>query len=471
MYKVANSGWLKHFDFMVVDILLLEVAFIIAYKIRFGVSSPIETINYSILAVILPILHIFIVFFTEEYSGILRRGYLKEFKAILQHNLILAALVIFYMFATQQSEYYSRSVFFIIFGINIVFSWISRAFVKKALLFTYSNEKNRKYMLVVASTKAEVEKTTQQLQAGKYNNYAVRGLVIVDVDMEGDTIKGVPVVANEDTLYEYLRTNTVDGVFIQIHNSHYDIEVLTAKLLKMGVTVHISLAHLSSEMPNKVVEEINGFTVLTTSIKMATNRQLVIKRMIDISGGLFGLFATIIAFVVFAPIIYIQSPGPIFFSQERVGRNGRRFQIYKFRSMYMDAEECKKELMVHNKMDGLMFKMDNDPRIMPIGKFIRRVSIDELPQSINILRGDMSLVGTRPPTVDEYDKYKLHHKRRLAAKPGLTGMWQVSGRSDITDFEEIVKLDTEYIQNFSLSLYLKILFKTVGVVLRKKGSI
>ena len=136
----------------------------------------------------------------------------------------------------------------------------------------------------------------------------------------------------------------------------------------------------------------------------------------------------------------------------------------------MDAEERKKELMAHNKMDGMMFKMDDDPRIMPIGKFIRRVSIDELPQSINILKGDMSLVGTRPPTVDEYEQYELHHKSRLAAKPGLTGMWQVSGRSDITDFEEVVKLDTEYISNFSLGLYLKILYKTVGVVLGKKGS-
>lgn len=137
----------------------------------------------------------------------------------------------------------------------------------------------------------------------------------------------------------------------------------------------------------------------------------------------------------------------------------------------MDAEERKKELMDQNKMDGLMFKMDDDPRIMPIGKFIRRVSIDELPQSINILKGDMSLVGTRPPTVDEYEQYELHHKSRLAAKPGLTGMWQVSGRSDITDFEEVVKLDTEYISNFTLGLYLKILFKTVGVVLGKKGSV
>lgn len=299
----------------------------------------------------------------------------------------------------------------------------------------------------------------------------MRGLVVIDSDMIGQVLEGIPVLANKDTLYEYLRTNTIDCVFIHINNSRDEIETITDNLLTMGVTVHISLAHVSNEIPNKVVEEINGYTVLTTSVKLATSRQLFIKRIIDIYGGFVGLLATILAFLVFAPIIYVQSPGPIFFSQERVGRNGRRFQIYKFRSMYMDAEELKQDLMDQNKMNGLMFKIDNDPRIMPIGRFIRRISIDELPQSINILKGDMSLVGTRPPTVDEYEKYETHHKRRLAAKPGLTGMWQVSGRSNITDFEEVVKLDTEYISNFSLGLYFKILFKTVGIVLARKGSV
>ena len=470
MYKIANSGWLKHFDFMVFDIFFLEFAFIISYLIYFGFSAPFASSIYAVLGVILPILHIFIVFFTEEYSGILRRGYLKEFKAVMQHNCMLVVMVTFYIFSTQQATSYSRSILFTFWGINIVFLWLGRALLKRVLLMAYSNEKNLSYLLVVTS-KSVAERTINQLQKEKYSDYIVKGIALVDADLIGQMVKGIPVVANDDTLHEYLRTNTVDGVFIHVRNSYDEIVAIEDSLLAMGITVHISLDHVSSEMPNKVVEEINGYTVLTTSIKMATTRQLFIKRVIDICGGLVGLSATIIAFVIIAPIIYSQSPGPIFFSQERVGRNGRRFRIYKFRSMYMDAEERKKELMVQNKMDGLMFKMDNDPRIMPIGKFIRRMSIDELPQSINILKGDMSLVGTRPPTVDEYDQYELHHKRRLAAKPGLTGMWQVSGRSDITDFEEVVKLDTEYISNFSLGLYMKILFKTVAVVLGKKGSV
>jgi lipopolysaccharide/colanic/teichoic acid biosynthesis glycosyltransferase len=208
-------------------------------------------------------------------------------------------------------------------------------------------------------------------------------------------------------------------------------------------------------------------------------KQLFIKRAMDIAGGLVGCLLTGIVFIFVAPAIYISSPGPIFFSQERVGKNGKKFKMYKFRSMYMDAEERKKELMKENRVsDGLMFKMENDPRVIGsekgpgkgIGNFIRKTSLDEFPQFFNVLKGDMSLVGTRPPTVDEWEKYELHHRARLAIKPGLTGMWQVSGRSEITDFEEVVKLDTKYISEWSFMLDIKILFKTVLIVLGQKGS-
>ena len=188
-------------------------------------------------------------------------------------------------------------------------------------------------------------------------------------------------------------------------------------------------------------------------------------------------------FLVVGPMIYIASPGPIFFSQERVGKNGRKFKIYKFRSMYMDAEERKAELMDKNKLgDGKMFKMDFDPRVIGnkvlpdgthktgIGDFIRRTSLDEFPQFFNVLKGDMSIVGTRPPLISETNLYELHHRVRLAIKPGITGMWQVSGRSDITNFEEVVRLDKEYISNWNIGLDIKILLKTVLVVFKRDGS-
>ena len=239
----------------------------------------------------------------------------------------------------------------------------------------------------------------------------------------------------------------------------------------MGITTHSNITDLLKDDKNIVVEKYAGHMVLTSTLKFAEPRQLFVKRVMDIAGGIIGPFLTFFLILVFGPIIYIQSPGPIFFSQERVGRNGRKFRIYKFRSMYLDAEKRKEELMSQNKMKGFMFKMDNDPRIIPIGHFMRKTSLDEFPQFWNVLKGDMSLVGTRPPTVDEYEKYEIHHKARLATKPGLTGMWQVSGRSDIVDFEEVVQLDMKYITEWNIGMDLRILFQTVKIVFTGKGSV
>ena len=238
-------------------------------------------------------------------------------------------------------------------------------------------------------------------------------------------------------------------------------------------------------MPGKrqVVEKVGAYTVLTTSMNYASTFQLMLKRGMDIVGGLVGCFLTGIIFIFVAPAIYLASPGPIFFTQERVGRNGKHFKMYKFRSMYIDAEARKAELMKENRLgDGKMFKLDFDPRvignrILPdgtkktgIGDFIRRTSLDEFPQFFNVLKGDMSLVGTRPPRISETNLYEPHHKARLAIKPGITGMWQVSGRSDITDFEEVVNLDKEYINNWNIGLDIKIHIRTVFLVAKGEGA-
>ena len=194
------------------------------------------------------------------------------------------------------------------------------------------------------------------------------------------------------------------------------------------------------------------------------------KRLID-------TVLSLIAFIILSPLLLItalavkiSSPGPVLFKQQRLGLHGKVFTIYKFRSMYKDAEERKKELESQNEMNGFMFKMKDDPRITKVGKFIRKTSIDELPQFYNVLKGDMSLVGTRPPTVDEFRQYESHQKRRLSAKPGITGLWQVSGRNEIKDFEDVVKLDVQYIDNWSIGLDIKIILKTIKVVFEKGGE-
>ena len=297
-------------------------------------------------------------------------------------------------------------------------------------------------------------------------------------------IEGLKVMANADEVAEYLCRNWVDEVAIVIPDEYKYPEELIDHITDMGITVHYKLKHFSNVVgQEQAIEKLGEYTVLTTTITYASNWELFVKRTMDIIGGLIGCLFTILLTIIIGPIIFIKSPGPIFFSQVRMGKNGRKFKMYKFRSMYLDAEARKADLMAENKVkDGLMFKMDFDPRIIGnkilpdgtkktgIGQFIRKTSLDEFPQFFNVLMGDMSLVGTRPPTQDEWNKYKLHHRSRLATKPGITGMWQVSGRSNITDFDEIVKLDREYITDWSLGKDVMILFKTIAVIFKHEGA-
>ena len=268
------------------------------------------------------------------------------------------------------------------------------------------------------------------------------------------------------------RRNMVDEVFVHLSSqTNLPINKIIKELEVMGVTVDLNINVFEMEIPvQREIERIGNYYTVSFSPKIHSFKQIFFKRVMDIVGAIVGLLITGIVTVFLAPALLIESPGPLFFSQVRVGKNGRRFKIYKFRSMYMDAEERKKELMSQNEMEGLMFKMENDPRVTKVGKFIRKTSIDELPQFWNILKGEMSLVGTRPPTEDEFLQYEGYHRRRLNMTPGLTGLWQVSGRSDTKNFEEIVAMDVEYIDNWSLKEDIKILFKTVGVVLKGKGA-
>jgi lipopolysaccharide/colanic/teichoic acid biosynthesis glycosyltransferase len=192
------------------------------------------------------------------------------------------------------------------------------------------------------------------------------------------------------------------------------------------------------------------------------------KRVIDIVGASIGLLMTVLIAIPIAIAIQLDNPGPILYSQVRCGVKGRTFQIWKFRSMVANADQLKH--LVKNEAKGNIFKSKEDPRITRIGKFLRRTSLDELPQFWNVLCGDMSLVGTRPPTVDEVKRYESHHWKRLDVKPGITGEWQANGRSNVTDFEDIVAMDLEYQRRWSIAYDLKLIFQTIWVVFNKHGA-
>ena len=471
MYKKENNSWLKHIDFVILDILCLQLAFILAYEIRVAKGIPYLNPLYENMAFVLVIFQLLVSFFGESFSGVLRRGFLIEMKCMIEHEICVMLLAVLYLFMSQQGVMYSRGAFTIMCTLYFFIAYAARIGWKKVIRSRKFAEGEKRSILII-TTDAEAANVVKALRGDSYGTYHLAGVALLDKNKTGSMIQRVPVVAGADDVTAYIHKNWVDEVFFALPE-HVDIPKKIMKdCNRMGVVTHVQLAALNELGKNQVVEEIAGYMVLSSSINIVSSWQLLVKRLMDIAGGLAGCIFTGIIYIFIAPIMKVKSPGPVFFSQVRMGKNGKPFKIYKFRSMYMDAEERKKELMEKNNIkDGLMFKMDDDPRIIKgIGHFIRKTSLDEFPQFWNILKGDMSLVGTRPPTMDEWDKYELHHRRRLAIKPGLTGMWQVSGRSEITDFEEVVELDTKYIEQWSIGLDIKILFKTVTVVFTGSGA-
>lgn len=482
MYRKNSSGWIKHVDFILLDLLCIQLAFYLSYALRLDDWNPYVIPLYRNMAVFVELADMLIIFMFEFYKDVLKRGYYKEFTSSVKQAIMLLLVSSLYLITMQDGNDYSRIALFAMVVIYGIITYITRILWKKVLKHRMKNSDD--VSLVIITSSKIVKDVIRNIKEKNYGMYKLSGVIVLDRNMYGTIIGGVPVIANADNAAEYLLQNWVDEVFINVDESIPYPKELIDRCSEMGLTVHLNLAKVSdSAFGKQSIGRVGAYTVLTTSINVMTMRQAFMKRAIDILAGLAGCIITGVIFIFIAPLIYISSPGPIFFSQERVGKNGKTFKMYKFRSMYMDAEERKAELMKENKMsNNLMFKMDFDPRIIGnkiladgtkktgIGQFIRSTSLDEFPQFFNVLIGQMSLIGFRPCLKSEYEEYDFHHRARIAMKPGITGMWQVSGRSDITDFEEVVRLDTEYIRNWSMGLDFRILFKTVKTVLNRDGS-
>lgn len=273
-------------------------------------------------------------------------------------------------------------------------------------------------------------------------------------------------------LERIMHENGIGQVYIMHRKTDIvDLQPYIDVCLDMGVSVRIIMSVFKAHGAQRYVSSVGTYPVITYHRVCLDDSAKAVKRVLDIFGSLIGIILFSPVMLVTAIAIKLESRGPVIFKQKRAGLNGRIFKMYKFRSMCVDAEELKAKLQEQNEVkDGMMFKIKDDPRITKVGKFIRKTSIDELPQFFNVLFGDMSLVGTRPPTLDEVERYERSHWRRMSIKPGITGMWQVSGRSQITDFDKIVELDTEYIDKWSIWLDIKIVIKTVFCLLKRKGA-
>lgn len=476
---------MKHVDFIILDILCLQVALMLAYACS-GYGWDIYTpILYRNVAMFLGLADLMLLICRETMKGVIRRGHFREFIMTVKQAVFIEGIALLYLFLLQEGQNYSRLVLLLMPVCYSVVAYAVRELWKWHLQKKKTSDEGKSALLIAASEDV-VERVVKTIKENDYAQYIVAGISLIGGGKYsvGEKIDGVPVVAEEAGIPHYVCQDWIDEVLVVTSDEVPYPGKLLSQLMETGVTVHLGLAKVMSEPGKKqFVEKIGPYTVLTTSINYASSFQLFLKRAMDIMGGLVGCIITVLLLPFVGTAIYLASPGPIFFAQERVGKNGKRFKMYKFRSMYMDAEARKAELMKDNRLgDGKMFKLDFDPRvignkILPdgshktgIGDFIRRTSLDEFPQFFNVLKGDMSIVGTRPPLISETNLYELHHKARLAIKPGITGMWQVSGRSDITDFEEVVRLDREYISNWNIGMDIKILVKTVMVVLKEDGS-
>ena len=505
MYKRSSQGWLKHLDFFLWDEVALQLAFILSYSLRHGSVLPYSSSTYRVLAILYIVIDFLVVAIFDTLHNVVKRGKLRELFETLKHVILVFIFMMIFMFAFQSGSTYSRVTIYLTTVFHLLFGYLLRLLWKLHLKSIGVGTKDSAMILVA-------EEDDIPMILDRSNSYS--GLILIDRDGAGERIQEIPIVANMSNAADFLCREWVDEVFL--YPKHFvDLEgsrpleyesldevikkglpedalqkevksTPVADLLEacrqMSIPVHVRLPLMNIE-GKSFIERVNGFTVLTTTSNYVSPHQMLLKRALDILGGLIGSLFALIIMAVVGPKIKKASPGPILFKQTRVGQNGKKFKIYKIRSMYMDAEERKKELLKENRVaDGMMFKMDWDPRVIGneiledgtqktgIGDYIRRTSLDEFPQFFNVLKGEMSLVGTRPPTEDEWAKYEYHHRARLVCKPGITGMWQVSGRSEITDFEDVVKLDTEYIANWSIALDLKILFKTLGVLASRKGA-
>jgi exopolysaccharide biosynthesis polyprenyl glycosylphosphotransferase len=451
------------------DLALVVVSFYLAFRFARMLGKEGDwTASAWVLFFIIPIWH----FFLDRYrlyesirTTPLSRVVASVAKAHLLGGVTTAAIV----FSVDQ-EAMSR----LFLALLVLCSFILLTAGKGSVKFLLGHFRRRGFNtrnILLVGTPENIRKFVPVLE--KHLDWGLRVIGVVaprDDPWSGDS--DYAVLGTIDEIGEVCKQHTVDeAVFCFSRERIGMMDRCIDEIELLGVTVRVVLdIHFSRNSRREISFFHDGTPIVTFYGKAFDSSQLMLKRGLDICGALIGLVASALLFPFIAAAIRLDSPGPFFFGQRRVGENGRTFTCWKFRSMYVNAEERKKELLHLNEMSGAVFKLKNDPRITRVGRFLRKTSLDELPQFWNVLKGEMALVGTRPPTPDEVAMYQNWQRKRICIRPGITGLWQVSGRNRISDFDGIVRLDLEYIESWNLWLDLKILAKTFFVVLSRDGS-
>jgi len=454
------------------DALTLVAAFAGAY-LYVGSVLHREFVSFAsyawLLAVIVPIWLICLNEFGLYASAVY--GSRRELLERLVRAQLVAGLVLLAVMYLTRSESVSRLLLQVFLAISFAMLAAQKFALRACLICSRRRTplQRRKVVLVASAAGAD---TYMKLASAHVSMLAdVVGILTLGAPNGHVGSSGLPpVLGTAGDLPAVLQNRVVDEVVIASPMDQTTLELLSRWCSIRGVLIRVLV-----EVPRPVLGVWNadylgqGAFMLSLSTVPQSAYHLAFKRIVDVIGAAVGLLACAVAYLCYGPRLRRETGASVLFRQQRVGWNGRRFTLYKFRTMCAEAEQLKLALDGHNEMNGPMFKLKDDPRVTPTGRKLRRRHLDELPQFWNVLKGDMSLVGTRPPTDDETAAYLEHHQRRLSIKPGLTGLWQLKGSVAVKDFEHVVKLDCEYIDNWSLWLDAKILAKTVTKVIRGDG--
>lgn len=463
-----TAGVLKKVG-IVVDAAIVVTAFNISFNARgyFGGLRDLGSYTWLLLFVV-PIW----LFLLERYGFYesQRMSSLWSIVASLGKTTLIGGVLSSSLIYLLEPQGFSRGFFAAFLAISLLLLVAHRLSVRLVLRMLRLQGYNYRNVLLVG-TGESAERMIGLLASNKHWGINVIGLVRTD-PRAVVALRGCPVIGEIRDLQKICKARPVDEViFCDDNRDRFDLARCISSLDEMGITSRTVLNLYYRIKGKKELGMLHGEVPLMTFRSVSGDEdQLFLKRCLDIAGACAGLVISAFLFPFIALAIRLESPGPIFFGQTRVRENGRTFTCWKFRSMFVDAEARKKDLMHLNEMAGAIFKMRNDPRVTRVGAFLRKTSLDELPQFWNVLKGEMSLVGTRPPTPGEVAGYLNWQRKRICMKPGITGLWQVSGRSSITDFDDVVRLDLQYIDNWSVATDLRLILRTIKVVFFREGA-
>lgn len=482
---------------IILDITLVDASFRLAYYLRYHVffkSSLISTIRYNLSGgesglphihpavpqdVLTPLSNFtgmeisivigLVVLFALRglYSIRLTGFWFRQVWTIATSATMGLALLITYYFIFQPSAS-SRLLAPFVWVVAVVVVSAGRLIVSSAMGVLYRLGLGETRLLVVGSGRLG-KMIMQHIAAKPTLGYTIVGF-LHDMSEPPSDFGRFKMLGTLDDLRMVIRSMQIDEVIIALPSHMHEQSIKSVRLCeRVGATFKIVPDLYELKLSRIDMEDVEGIPLIGIKQISLNSIQESITRLVDIVVAALILLIGSPLWLLIALAIRISSSGPAIYKQTRIGQNGRPFQVYKFRSMYKNAEQVLSALMAHNEAQGPLFKMKADPRITAVGKFLRRTSFDEIPQLINVIQGEMSLVGPRPPLPQEVAQYEEWQKGRLAIKPGLTGLWQVRGRSDIS-FDEGVLLDLYYIENWSLKLYFRILFRTIPVVIFSRGA-